>query len=388
MAESHWLRTAIGVSAAMCLAMGFGRFSYTIMVPLLVQRGVLTEFEAGYVGASNLFGFMIGICITEWLRQYWKITFALKTMIFISVLALVASSYEVGFWWLAFWRGILGITVGVIMVLGRTIVTAVTPSAFRSLATSVIFSGVGFGIFLSGSAIPQLALYGNSIAWQGVSLFGVCAAGLAIWGLHDLEDGRLFFDTHVSNKKFSFSWTMLLLVHACFAIGLVPHTIYWADFIAREAELGVGAAGVHWVLVGVSSFLGPLVAYVLTQQMGTAWALVIVLAILAVGISAPGLGRNTIVLFVSSVIFGAQPGASALIAARARDISALHVLPVLMRQLIFINGIATAIAGALIPILFDQSESYNLLFWLGGGFMGLGAILSLPWKSFFQSAQS
>ncbi len=385
MIERGWLRIAIGVSAAMCLAMGFGRFSYTTMVPLLIQRGELTEFEAWYVGATNLCGFIVGVFITEQLRRRWNVSLILRTMLFISVAALAASSYEAGFWWLAIWRGVLGLTLGVIMVLGLTITTAVTPKAFRSLATSLVFAGVGLGIFLSGLTIPRVASNGNSIPWLGITGLGVCSAAVAIWGWRSLEDFKCSFDNNHAKTQFSRAWGMLLLAHACFAIGLVPHTIYWADFIAREVGLGLNAAGYHWGIVGVFSLLGPTVAFILARQVGTAWALVLMFGILAVGISAPGFQTDTVVLTISSMIFGAQPGVSALIAARARDVGCLNVLPLLMRQLILINGSAAAIAGICLPIFFEQSETYRSLFWLAGGFMGLGAALSVPWGYFLRS---
>ena len=385
MIERGWLRIAIGVSAAMCLAMGFGRFSYTTMVPLLVQRGELTEFEAWYVGASNLCGFIVGVLMTEQVRRRWNVSLILRTMIFISVAALAASAYEAGFWWLAIWRGVLGLTVGIIMVLGLAITTAVTPTAYRSLATSLIFAGVGLGIFLSGFTIPRVATNGNLIPWLAITGLGVCAAGVAIWGWRSLKDLKCSFDNNHAKTEFSRAWGMLLFAHACFAIGLVPHTIYWADFIARHVGLGLNAAGYYWGIVGVCSLLGPAVAFLLARQVGTAWALALMFGILAVGISAPGFQTDTVVLTVSSMTFGAQPGVSALIAARARDEGCLNVLPLLMRQLILINGIAAAIAGICLPVLFEQSETYRSLFWLAGGFMGLGAALSVPWNSLLRS---
>ena len=386
MSERGWLHIAIGVSAAMCLAMGFGRFSYTIMVPLLVHSGELTEFEAWYVGVSNLCGFIVGVLITEQVRRRWNVSLILRTMIFISVAALAASAYEAGFWWLAIWRGVLGLTVGIIMVLGLAIATAVTPIAFRSLATSLIFAGVGLGIFLSGFTIPLVASNGNLIPWLGITGLGVGAAGLAIWGWRNLEDVKCFFNSNHTKTEFSRAWIMLLLAHACFAIGLVPHTIYWVDFIAREIGLGLNVAGYHWGIVGVCSLMGPVVAFILARQVGTAWALVLMFGILAVGISAPGFQTNASVLLISSMTFGAQPGVSALIAARARDVGCLNVLPLLMRQLILINGIAAAIAGVCLPVFFEQNATYGSLFWLAGGFMGLGAALSVPWDSFLRSA--
>ena len=44
-----------------------------------------------------------------------------------------------------------------------------------------------------------------------------------------------------------------------FSFGIVPHTIYWVDFLVRDVGLSMNMAGWHWSVVGLSAFLGPLV---------------------------------------------------------------------------------------------------------------------------------
>ncbi|MEM7424375.1 MAG: YbfB/YjiJ family MFS transporter, partial [Pseudomonadota bacterium] len=66
---SIW-RLAAGGHATLLLAMGIGRFSYTPMVPPLILTGTLSEAEAGYVGACNLAGYLVGaLCIPALRRR-------------------------------------------------------------------------------------------------------------------------------------------------------------------------------------------------------------------------------------------------------------------------------------------------------------------------------
>ena len=55
-----WLRLSIGAAATLFVGMGIGRFSYGPMIPALVETGALSAAEAGYVGAGNLLGFLVG----------------------------------------------------------------------------------------------------------------------------------------------------------------------------------------------------------------------------------------------------------------------------------------------------------------------------------------
>ena len=66
-----WLRISIAAAATLLLGMGLGRFSYAPMVPALIGAGALSADEAGWVGALNLAGYMLGGLVTLWLRARW-----------------------------------------------------------------------------------------------------------------------------------------------------------------------------------------------------------------------------------------------------------------------------------------------------------------------------
>ena len=380
MVERVWLRLALGSAAAMFLAMGLGRFSYTAMVPLLIEAKWLSVSEAGFVGGINLAGFLIGALSAEWWRHKFTLRSIVRGAIVLSALALGASAIDGGFYWLAFWRGILGVTVAIIMIFGLAATTALSPERYRSLGTAIIFAGVGFGIFLSGTLVPWFARFSVFAAWLGVAAVGGAALIIALWGWQNSQRLDLPGPAAKVSKVIQPYWGMLLAAHACFSIGLVPHVIYWVDFIARGLGQGMAIGGAYWSGVGACAVLGPVAAYYLARRTGVVCALVIAFLILSVGIAAPVFGSGIVVLVASTVIFGSQPGLSALITARARDMGTPEAMPTMMRQMILANGVGASIAGVAFPALFDVTQNYALLFALASAAMGLGAILSVPWR--------
>ena len=70
---TQWRRIAIGGGAAMFVGIAMGRFSYTTMLPPLIQSGQLSELEAGYVGGLNLAAFFLGAFYAERLRNAFSI---------------------------------------------------------------------------------------------------------------------------------------------------------------------------------------------------------------------------------------------------------------------------------------------------------------------------
>ena len=153
---SYWRRIAIGGGAAMFVGIAMGRFSYTTMLPPLIESGQLSELEAGYVGGFNLAAFFLGAYFSERLRNALSIRLLLSGAVWLGVLALVASAVPAGFYWLAFWRAVLGAIAGLIMVQSVAFATAAAPTDKRPVAAGYVYAGVGLGVFLSGMLAPWL----------------------------------------------------------------------------------------------------------------------------------------------------------------------------------------------------------------------------------------
>src|SRR6185312_13798408 len=69
-----------------------------------------------------------------------------------------------------------------------------------------------------------------------------------------------------------FSWVLfwLLLAYMTNAIGFVPHTVFWVDFIARGLGRGIVSGNHYWILLGLSAAAGPILAGWLADRIGFA----------------------------------------------------------------------------------------------------------------------
>ncbi len=383
-----WRRVAIGGGGGMFVGMGLGRFSYTAMVPALISSGELTALEAGRVGTLNIAGFALGALISVPLRSRLREFPTLVTAATLSVVALLASAAPLGFAWLGFWRFMVGIAAGVIMVLSLALIAATAPAARRPVAASFVFAGVGLGILSAGTLVPTLLSINLQAAWLGLGVCSIGAAAMAIWGwraapVHHAappvvqpESGRAGGAASPWNTPLR----LLLIGHLCFSMAIVPHTLYWVDYIARGLGYGIGEGGFHWSLVGIASILGPWIAAWLGLMLGTAWALPVSFFALGLGIAAPLFSSATIILLTSSLLFGAQPGLSTLMAARVRDLADADHMPRLMRAMILCSALGAVAAGFLLPQIYEATQSHVLIFALGGASMILGALLVAPWK--------
>ncbi|MGI9522053.1 MAG: YbfB/YjiJ family MFS transporter [Hyphomicrobiaceae bacterium] len=371
-----WRRIAIGCGSAMFLCMALGRFSFGAMVPSLVANGQMSVVEAGYIGGANLVGFLIGALASVALTRRVSLGHLMNGAILLALAALIGSAFDLGVFWLGTWRCLIGIVTGIVMVQSLAIATVHAPDDKRPQAASYVFIGVGLGILLTGSAVPIALEHGLPAAWWTIALVGIIAALLARWGLHELPQA-----TRVTREPFSLPWngTWLALIAAsfCFSFGIVPHTLYWFDFLARTQQLGYVVAGAHWIVIGLFGILGPMFAAKLAAGVGTAAATTITFLILAVGIAIPVVSHTSFSLIVSSIIFGMQPGVSTMLAARVRDLGTAAQTPEMMRATIIANGVGAAAGGVAIPTLLDATSTPALLFAFGAAAFLVGGLLCI-----------
>jgi predicted MFS family arabinose efflux permease len=372
-----WLRLSIAGSATLLVGMGIGRFSYTPLIPALIEGGALSASQAGYVGAFNLAGYLIGALAALRIRTRWGETRTLKACLIISLICLIASIADLGFVWLVFWRFLVGITVAVMMIYSLAIVTRYAPPGRLGMATGIVFTGVGVGILLSGTLIPALLGHSLAAAWTGLAVLGALGVAIGIWGWNAADDIAPTQPPPLESPPITPPILRLIAGQTMFSIGLVPHTIYWVDYLVRGLGNDIAFGGMHWALFGLGAVSGTFLWGRLADKMGFRAGLVLVFATLAVGIALPVIETALWALVASSLVVGAQPGFSAIISGRTHQIVGPVHMARVWRWMALTSGVFQAVGGYAYVMLFDFSGSYPALFLIGGGAMALGALISL-----------
>ena len=378
----RWLRLALGGHMVLLVGMGLGRFSYTPMVPALTAFEVLTATQAGIVGAVNLGAYVAGGLATHFFAARFRPARLLQACLLISMLSLLASMLPLGFFWLIFWRGLIGATVAVMMILGIALVANAAPKGRLGLATGIAFTGVGVGIFLSAVGLPWLLATGLVWAWGGAAAVGLLAGVIGLWAWQaaiDVQPSQRRPNTPPENTSAydpgARAGRRLLIAQGLFSLGLVPHSIYWVDYLVVAHQWPLASAGQQWALFGLGAVTGTVLWGLLADRLGFGRALVLVFTSLAIGITLPLLTSATAIAVVSSLVVGAQPGFSAIVAGRAQLAVGPAAMLVLWRWMVVAVGAAQIIGGAGLVYLFAFTASYPLVFAIGAMAMAAGAIV-------------
>ncbi len=382
-----WVRRAFGAQACLLVGMGVGRFSYAPMVPALIGTGTLSADQAGIVGAVNLAGYIVGGLGAPLLSRRVATHRLLKGCLLASVLCLALSAAPVGFMGLAALRGVLGVLVAVMMILGVAAAATGAPRGKVGLATGIAFTGVGLGIFFSALGLPWLLDLGLAWAWGGAAAVGAAGLLLGFWGWSGPETGETsaapagaHHDDPESSPEMGRGrrdGIRLVAAQALFSIGLVPHSIWWVDYLVRGLGWPLAEGGTQWILFGLGAVMGPVLWGRLADRIGFSRGLVLVFATLSAGIAIAIIAPSPATVLMSSLLVGAQPGLSAIIAGRAREAMGTSAMVVLWRWMVVAVGAGQLFGGWGLVWLVSVTGDYVPVFLIGAAAMAGGAVLSV-----------
>ena len=378
MASLRWWIVAWPGLCATLTGVGFGRFAYTALIPFLVGTGQVTGAEAGYLGAANLAGYLVGVLLAAFLALRLGTTPCIRGSFILTALGLALCIIPGGFWWLFPWRALCGITGGVLMVLGPSFVLAQTVPGERGRVGGVIFTGVGLGAVLGTLVAGPLASLGTSYAWAGLTL-GVCM--VAVWSWHHWH-GHMPIVTRIIPERNRFPLTLPLIFGAlAFGMdgpGIIPHTIFSVDFIARELGRGTVAGNFNWLVFGLGAAVGPFLAGTLGDRIGLARALVLVFAVKAVAVALPWQFTAAPVLALSAAVVGAlTPAIPTVLAARVAELVAPHDQARAWGFATLAFSLAQAIGAYGFSFAYAEIGHYQPLFLAGGIFEAIAVLCAL-----------
>jgi predicted MFS family arabinose efflux permease len=306
------------------VGIGLARFAYTPLIPALIDGGWFTGPAAAYLGAANLLGYLLGALSAHRLSVRLGAGRVVRLGLATAIVSFVACAWPLPFVWFFLWRFLAGAAGGALMVVGPSSVITRAPPAQRPSAGAYVFTGVGLGILLSATIVPALAATGLTVTWlalAGTSLVLTVATWRAWRPAAPATDDDDSATAPAARAWVPLAVVLVILAYGFDAVGFVPHTVFWVDFLARERELGMGAASVQWAVFGAGAALGPFVVGRLAACLGWHAGLSLAYALKAGAVALPLIAVSTAATTVSSFVVGALvPGMVALTSGRLAEL--------------------------------------------------------------------
>ncbi|WP_136064002.1 YbfB/YjiJ family MFS transporter [Modicisalibacter radicis] len=367
---------------ATLVGIGVARFAYTPLLPALIDHGWFSASQAAYLGAANLLGYFIGALSAHALSERFPIRGVMACAYAGTALSFLACAGAGTFAWFFCWRLVSGIAGAILMVVGPSLAVSSTPARRRASVGALVFSGIGFGALLSATVVPSLVALGLPVTWLALGVLTALAGLAGNWGLSRLSTARprsTATDESAHATGPAIAVGLVIAAYALDAAGFVPHTVFWVDYLAREAGLGADAASLQWAIFGIGAVLGPLLAGMAARRLGWHRGLALAFLVKALAVALPLVSVALLSRSLSSLIVGAMiPGIVALTSGRLAELVGPAAHKRLWGRATAAFAAAQALSGYGMSALYDAWGTYSPLFAIAGALLAGGLALVLP----------
>lgn len=303
---------AVGLAGLLSLAvaMGIGRFSFTPLLPLMIQDGQLDLSAAGWIASANYLGYLLGALSAARLRLT-PIRLAMGALL-LTVALIAAMGLPLGAWGWAAVRlaagaasawAFVGTSVWCLQALARRPDAQGRPSAWAS----VLYAGVGSGIALSGlyCLVGATAGAGAAALWlqlAGVALLMLLPVAAVVRRLRG-ELAQPSSDPQDAAQASRRPVRGLMLSYALFGFGYILPATFLPE-MARTLVPDPRLFGLAWPVFGLMGAGSALLASRLLRRMPRLKLWSVTQGLMGVGVLLPSLWLSGWTIALSALFVG------------------------------------------------------------------------------------
>ena len=371
-------------TAALALAIGIGRFTYTPILPFMLEELNITKTEGGLIASWNFFGYLCGslLSISSIFKQRVKLFFFISIVLSISTTFLMSINNEVVFFIII--RFISGLSSAFVLIFGTALILpSIQAFGKKSLSTSH-FMGVGFGIVISSILVTflgELGFHWDDL-WIGVAvLSAILAVPIFICTPNEILQ---YSYSQNSNYKNNFSFSLISISYGLYGFGYVILGTF-ISAMARETS-GLEATEMYvWLLVGLAGI--PMVIFWpwFGKKIGNDLALFFACAIMGLGVLMPVLLENKVGITSASILLGSTfipITALALLEGQSRYDGSIRVSTAILTSSFSLGQMIGPYFGGVIIDLFN---SYSIALTISSISLFIASILMINPKRFLSS---
>lgn len=385
-----WIIAFTG-TLVLLLTQGFGRMSYSVILPSMKAGLVLTYTQVGLIGTANFIGYLSLAVIGGFLA----VRFGTRRTIFISLLVMGVSLFLTGlsgsFTSAFFMRLITGMGNGGAVVPMMALTATWFAAGKRGLAAGILTMGTGLGLSIVGIVLPYVMAPFGAEGWRcawfllGAIVFTfsfVCRAllrdnpgdkGTAMYGEQEEVKSYgavTFFSAWRDVVREKEIWK-LGAVYFMFGFSYIIYVTFFIAYLTSEATLTPQKAGQIFALLGVASILSGTLWGALSDVLGRRYGSLLAYLTIALSFLVLALWRSSPGFYVSSIVFGLSLSSiPAIMAAAVGDSIGGKLAPAALGFITLIFGIGQSLGPAVAGGIKDMTGTFV------GAFV-LSAVVSL-----------
>ncbi|MDQ7785855.1 MAG: MFS transporter [Desulfomonilaceae bacterium] len=384
-------------------AHGFGRMSYTLILPAMKDGLHFNYTQLGLLGTGNFIGYLLMAIVGGFLAARFGTRIVIAAALVLMGVTMILTGMTETFRFAFGMRLLTGLGNGAAFVPAMALGSAWFSVRRRGLATGIVSAGIGSGTMIAGLVVPIiLGTYGADgwrVAWYilGGAVLGIAGvAALLIRSRPDdmglnLVGGDPATPSPASPKVAApLNWSGIYRMKAVWYLGVVyfmygfSYIIYmtfFAAYLQKEMGLTSGQTGALWALVGGLSIFCGIIWGGLSDVLGRARGSALAFLVLSVSYAVFASVKTEMGYYVSAIVFGVTAWSiPTIMAAAAGDCVGPRLAPAGLGFITLFFGIGQALGPWVGGHLADLTGSFTGPFLLAVAVSVVGALLSLSIK--------
>ena len=377
--------TSVIIAGILSLFIGVGvaRFSYTSLLPYMLEDGTLSLNFSGVLASLNYVGYLSGAILAIFIKD-----FNLKIKLFriglflcvITTLILGITTNEI-LWLIS--RIVAGFGSAMLLVVGAAIVMMRLNFDDKTKAMGIYFSGIGIALSSSDLISRYVLSFATwEASWIALTLIGAFVLAqpyyvLSIDKNYTKPSGKQTLDKSV------FTPFVFILIFAYFTegVGFVIQGTFLPTIIKSLDGLE-DISGLTWLLVGLAGIPASIIWMRMAYKHGSVNMIIIAMLIQVVGIMIPTLTSNVYLNLFCGVLYGVTfVGLVALFMNLGGKLAGSHPV-MLMGALTTAYGIGQVTAPLYAVELTTITGNYDLALYVTAIIVLIGAITLMVSKKF------
>ena len=387
-------------------AHGFGRLSYTVILPTMKDGLGFTNTQMGLLGTGNFIGYLTMAIIGGFLAARFGTRIVITVALILMSITLFLTGLAQSFGFAFAMRLLTGLGNGAAYVPAMALSSAWFTMRRRGFATGIVAAGIGIGMMIASLGVTRILAALGPTGWRN-SWYILGGAVLLISGVvykflrNRPEEKGLqqvgadqISDTAsasvITSKVSSLQWSSIIKRGAVWYLGAVyffygfSYVIYLTFFkIYLTGEIGLAPieAGNLFALVGGLSILCGLIWGRISDWLGRSRGAALAYLVLGLSYILYALIKVPFGFYLSAILFGLTAWSiPTIMAAAAGDFVGPRLAPAGLGFITLFFGIGQALGPALGGYLADVSGSFTLPFLIAGVISLIGMVLSFYLK--------
>jgi len=400
-----WIVISMGFLTTVA-AHGFGRMSYTIILPAMKDGLQFSYTQLGLLGTGNFIGYLTMAIIGGFLAARFGtrivITLALLMMGITMILTGLARSFGFAF----AMRLLTGLGNGASFVPAMALGSAWFAAKNRGFATGVVSAGIGAGTLIAGLVVPPLlgasGLEGWRNCWYILGAAVVLVAVIVFLFVRNRPEDKGLRQVGAQNsgsalqsetgfrKASSFQWSSVIKIGSVWYLGLIyffyglSYIIYmtfFAAYLINEMGFTQEGAGGLWAAVGALSIFCGVIWGGISDRLGRSKGAALVYLVLGLSYIIFAVVKIKFGIYLSAFLFGLTAWSiPTIMAAAAGDFVGPRLASAGLGFITLFFGIGQALGPALGGYLADTTKTFTIPFLVAGGISLAGMVLSFYLK--------